>query len=281
MTLAISGALLPLVVWEAAAGRLPPLRWQGLAWFAAAGLCTGAVGPWHATQATRRIGASRTTGLRLLDPFFAYAIAVLFLGEHLRPLAALGVGLIALALWLLRLDGRPSPAAPARPAGTGVAPGPAGASVGSGGSAAPVSLAGLAFGVGASLFFTLGSVTRKLGLALVPSPIVASFMEGLTGLLVVAPTLLGAGGRQDAAAAFRRESRDLWLSGLAAAAGTLSLNTALWHVPVPVAVALRNTSPWFTLLLVPFVLGSDRRPGRWTWVGTALLTAGMLAILVA
>ena len=55
---------------------------------------------------------------------------------------------------------------------------------------------------------------------------------------------------------------------------------ALQRVAVPVGVALRNTSPWFVLLFVPLLFGKQQRPGRWVWVSTALLTVGVLLIVL-
>lgn len=258
LSLAISISFLPVVALAAGLGALPPLGLKGLAWFALAGLMTGAIGPFHATQATRRIGAARTTAIRLLDPFFAFLIALVFLGEGLRGSALMGITLIVAALGLLQLDARQHRAAEET----------AGHAAGTG------------FAVAASLSFTLGSVARKVGLAVVPSALVAGLMEGLAGLTVISLALGLRGRWPEAWSLFRRERLDIWWSGFAAAAGTLFLNPALQRVPVPVAVALRNASPWFALLLVPLIMGRQHRPGRWVWLSTALLTAGMLLIVL-
>lgn len=256
LTLAITGSFLPVVAVAGVQGALPPLDPRGLGWFALAGLMTGAVGPVLATHATRSIGAARTTAIRLLDPFFALCISVLFLGERLRTGDLAGIGLIALALGMLQRDGQEGGAPGQGTAGTGLA-------------------------VAASLAFTLGSVARKAGLSLLPSAWVAGALEGLTGLAAVLASLTAGRRWPEGRAAFSRAHLDLWWSGLAAAAGTLFLNLALQRVPVPVAVALRNTSPWFALVLLPRLLGGARRPGRWMWLSTRLLTAGMVLILVA
>lgn len=253
---AVAGSFLPVALALAGRRALPPLHPAGVGWFLGAGLLTAAVGPWFAAHATQRIGASRTTALRLLDPFFAYAIATLFLGERLSARATAGVALIGLALALLQLDRR------------------------EGTAAGPGHLAGTAFAALASLWFTIGSVARKLGLEQVPSPFVAGTLEGLAGLGVVVAWAATTGAWGELRQGFRRQHADLWWSGLAAAFGTLFLNLALQRVPVPVAVALRNTAPWFALLLVPLLLGRQHRPGRWVWASTALLTLGMLLILV-
>lgn len=259
LTLSVAAAFLPLTLWAGWLGALPPLRAAGLLWFLAAGLMTAALGPLFSAHATRRIGATGTSALRLLDPFFAFAIAALFLGERLTLGALAGIGLILVALALLQADRRESAA-------------------GSGGGSGRA--AGVAFAAAASLTFTLGSVTRKLGLNAVPSVLVAGTGEALGGLLVLLPALAARGARGELRQAFRRERLDLWYAGGAAAIGTLFLNLALQRLPVPIAVALRNTTPWFALLLVPALIGRHQRAGRWMWASTALLTVGMLLIVL-
>ncbi|MFZ5817208.1 MAG: EamA family transporter [Bacillota bacterium] len=258
--LALSGSVaaifLPVALWQYAQGSLPPLRQEGLLPFAVVGLVTGALGPFHSTQATRRIGAAQTTAIRLLDPLFAFLIGLLFLQERVGLAPLTGVLLIMAGLWLLQ--GRPQDGAPAAAGRT----------------------AGLLFALGASLLFTVGSAFRKVGMAAIPSPIVSVTAEGLTGVLVV--LLATAVGRRwaEARQLFTWQARDAWLSGLSATVATLCLNLALQQLTLPVAVALRNSSPWFALLLAPLLLGSGHRSGRRAWASTLLLTLGMLLILV-
>ncbi len=257
LTLSVSLVVtcLPLTLWLWWQGALPPLPLSGVGWMFVAGLLTAGVGPFHSTHATRRIGAVRTTSLRLLDPFFAFAIAYLFLHEGLTAGAIAGVVLIVAALALLQLDRKEAAARTASPRG-------------------------VAFAVAASLYFTVGSVLRKLGLTAIPSAIVASLIEGLSGLVVVLLTLAVSRDLSGLREALRPDRRDFWRSGLAAAAGSFLIALALQRIPVPIAVALRNTSPWFALVLVPVLIGAQHRPGRWVWMSTALLTVGMLLIVL-
>jgi len=248
---------LPVALILARRSALPPLAPRGVAWFFLAGVMTTVVGSYLATHATRLIGAAETTAIRLLDPFFAFAIAAIFLHESIAPRALVGIAVLAVALLLLRGNARHAPAA-------------------RGGRERPL---GLGLAVATSLAFTVGSVIRKAGLLLVPSAIVAAACEGIAGTLVIAPIVVATVRREGLADLTWARGRDLWLSGLAAAAGTFFLNIALQRVAVPVAVALRNLSPWFTLFLLPLLLGTQHRATRAIWWSTALLTAGMLLIL--
>lgn len=253
----VAGCFLPVVLLQSWTGQLPPLEPRPLAFFALSGLMTSLVAPFHAVHATSRIGAAQTTALRLLDPFFAFAIGLALLGERIGGRVTGGVVLIVVALGLLQRGRRNGPVV----------------ATGSHHST------GILFGLGASLFFTVGSVMRKAGLTLLPSALLSSAIEGVTGLIILVSVFLI--GRQGHVfrEAVRPQSRELWLSGLSGAAGTIFLNLALQRLAVPVAVAVRNTSPWFALVLVPMILGNQHRPGRLIWFSTLLLTGGMTLIL--
>lgn len=258
VNITVAGLFVPVVLTLAWRGALPPIDPRGMLFFTLAGMMTGAVGPFHSAHATRRIGVTYTTSLRLLDPFFAFVIAFIALGERVTGRVATGVALVVGALLLLQFDRRRKAAAADESAHT---------------------LQGVGFGIAASISFTIGSTARKAGLLLAPSAFLAAAMEGIVGLATVLPSLRTREDWRSLRAAFGPGTADMWLSGLTTAAGTLCLNLALQSLPVPVAVALRNTSPWFALLLVPLLLGGTLRPGRWIWASTALLTAGMLLIV--
>lgn len=244
----------PMVMILWLAGTLPAISLTGIAWYAGAGLMTSVIGPFLTAKATGRIGVSLTTALRLLDPLFAVVMAILLLGEQLSLQVGLGIGLIILSLIPLQL-GR------------------------SGHAEAKSNWAGIGLGILSSFSFSVGSVARKFGLLLLPSAFVAALVEGLVGL----PTALLMLNRRNWGELGRlltAGSRDMWLSGLCAAIGTLCLNLALQRLPVPVAVALRNTSPWFALFLVPIMIGQSARAGRKVVGSTIAMTAGMLLIVL-
>lgn len=255
---------LPIFLFQMGVGSHPPINSAGLIYFILAGVMVGALGPFHATQATVRIGSAQTTSIRLLDPFFAFVIGLLFLAETISGQVMAGVTLIVVALGLLqRSQQRPEPREAAGRPVRGL--------TGAG--------AGLLFAIGASVFFTVGSAFRKAGLNEVPSPILSVTMEGVMGLLIIGSGV--ALGRRwgEVRAAFSPGQSDIWLSSLSAALATLCLNLALQQLPLPIAVALRNTSPWFALLLGPVLLGNRHKTGWPVWLSTLLLTLGMLLIL--
>lgn len=258
LSLSIAGIFLPVALYQSWQSTLPALQPEGLLNFALAGVVTGALGPFHSTQATRRIGAAQTTAIRLLDPFFAFVVGLLFLGERIAGTAISGVLLIVTGLWLLqRSQVRADHSEGGKP-----------------------SIAGILFAIGASILFTIGSAFRKAGLSVIPSPVLSVTMEGLAGVCIVLLATVLTRRWAEVRQVFSRQHRDVWLSGLSAAAATLFLNLALQRLALPVAVALRNGSPWFALLLGPLLLGARHKAGWQVWVSTLLLTAGMILILI-
>lgn len=254
--------LLPLLAVAIVQGTAPPLRWQSILLAVVAGLLTGTLGQLFTAVATRLIGAATSLSLRLLDPVFALIIGFAMLGDTIGGWAVGGIGFVIAALAVLQQGGGRKHAA-------GQAPPPR----------------GIAAAVAASVSFTAGNAVRKAALALMPSPVVLSVVEGPVTLASAITGLLRERRAHAEPGALRRTlrsllgNRDLWISGLASTAGSLLMNIALQHIPLSIAMALRNLSPWFALVLVPLLVRDGRRPGGRLWVSTALLTAGMLMIL--
>lgn len=248
---------LPVVLGGMWLGKLRVLHPMGLAWFVGGGLMTASIAPTFTGMATQRVGAAQTTALRLLDPMFAFVIGLLLLGEQLVWSAVGGVLLIMAALGLLQLEkGQQSS------------------------EAAKKSMGGLLFAITASLLFTVGTSMRKVGLGTVPFAPLSALFEGIAGMAVILPHLALTRKFGELPTIFRRDYLDMWWSGLGGAFGAFFMNSALELLPFPIAVALRNTSPWWALLLLPVILGSRHKPGWLTWVSTLVLTCGMLLILL-
>jgi len=259
-SIAVAGVALPplgLSVWRYGP---PNLATDGLLFFAAAGLLTGGLGPLNSTLATGMIGATQTTALRLLDPFFALAAALFLMQERLSPPAVGGVMLIVIALFVLQQRPRSGDSV-LRPRGRPF-------------------LVGIGLAVVASVLFTAGSLLRKLGLAIVPMPLISMGFEALVGLLVTLPFLSLPKFRAQFAGVFRSGASNLWISGLAVACASFCLNVALQKLPLPMAVTLRNTAPWWAIGLAPIILGAGNQANRQLVLSTILLSVGVILIVL-
>jgi len=99
-TAAGSLMLLPLSFlgggWSAAA-RAPASAWGGVAYLSVAGTVLGFV---LFFEGVRLIGAARASAFALLVPIFGVVSSVLVLGEHLRPLLAVGGAIVVAGLWI-------------------------------------------------------------------------------------------------------------------------------------------------------------------------------------
>ena len=71
-----------------------------------------------------------------------------------------------------------------------------------------------------------------------------------------------------------------WRSGLAAGAMSMAAYwIAIWAftvAPIALVAALRETSVLFAMGIAVVLLGE--RPGRWRWIGTGLILAGVVLI---
>lgn len=253
-------SVITLVLWLT--DRLPPLNWHGVVLFAAAGVFTTGLGRLAEVWSISLVGANRTSSIRTLDPLFAYALAIAFLGDHLQLQPVLGI--LAIVTGLHVLSGDRKPATEAR-----TAPKPD-----------RTYLIGLAMAVICSILFAIGNIFRKAGIIVVPSAAVGSLIAASVGL---AMNLVAVLRRQE----LRRnlmglQRRTLISFGIAAAGGSggqYLMFSALSTTTVAVATTLRNVSPWATMLIGAVYLGSrDRITVRLTF-STVLMMVGVGLII--
>jgi len=252
--------LAPIALFQWLRAELPPLTGSGMALFLTGGTLAGWLGSLISTVAIRAIGGPRTAMVRLMDPLFAFAFGYLFLQESLSLQTLGGMAAILVSLGLLTAEARRGDLQPETGAGW-IHP-------------------GVAWAVLASLFFSLASICRKEGLAQVPSALISALTEAAAVVVIVSVGALLRGRWRETWSVLRATHWELWVAGLGAAAGTLFVNLALARIPVPVAVALRNTTPWFTFLLAPLLLERQFRASHMVWASSALLFGGMLMIVL-
>lgn len=93
-------ALLPLFLWEMSSGQTIDFNQKSLAGLAYIGIFPSVIAYLLYAFAVEKVGAVRA-GLSIhLMPVFGVALSVAFLGEYFLTYHAIGIGLIALGLWL-------------------------------------------------------------------------------------------------------------------------------------------------------------------------------------
>jgi drug/metabolite transporter (DMT)-like permease len=98
VTNVIGLALLALVAFGFGAyGEFDAMSTEAMAWFATVGVSHFIVGRYATYRSARALGAAQSGPIQQLSLLLALALALIFLGESLTPLSALGIALILLA----------------------------------------------------------------------------------------------------------------------------------------------------------------------------------------
>lgn len=248
-----------LVAWRA--DTLPPMSWAAMGWFALGALGVMAAGRWLEMVAIRLLGPSRTASARLVDPMAAIGWSLLVLREGVGLTALVGIALVLIALHFLFKDMRGAP----QQAGAGQVP-----------------WLGLAAALGATLSITGGHTARKLGLRLLPSPLLGTAVAFLlTNVFYVVTAFFSRAMRERVLQLRWSHMGPLLVNGACSAAANYLTFVAVLHAPLPVALTLRHTAPWWTMALSLFLLRGERVQSRWVAVSAAVGLAGVWLIVSA
>lgn len=228
------------------------ILWSAVPIFAAVGLIFPAVLTLLTFEGNRRLGPVITAALGNLSPLFAVALAVLLLGEPLRPLQTIGLCVIVAGVVIITVT-RPQDVRDWRHWA-------------------------LLLPIGAAALRGFIQPTIKLGLEIWPSPIAA----GLTGYLVSAlVVLIFARIKTGHFIADASLVGRLWFVsvGLSNGIGVLLMYAALGSGPVALVAPLVATYPLITVGLSALLLGRIENATR-LGGGTALTVAGVVMLLV-
>lgn len=239
-----------LLAWlERAGSGGAPLSPRSLAYFVLGGLCGTLAGRNLSYQSVLRIGAARSTAVRLSNTLFAALIGMVLLRELPRPGQLLGAGLITGGLWLV-----------VRERGDGGRPDPA----------------GVLLAVGGAVGFALGDSFRRAGLQITPSPFLGAWIGACTALVAHSIWLKMRRGRASSCSPWRA---DVLASALANTAAILLLFLGLQRSPVANVAVLYNLQVLLVIVLSRWMLRGDEGIGPGLVVGGVLCVAGTAGVL--
>lgn len=219
--------------------------------FAAVGLMFPAIGQRLQVASVRRVGPALTAAFGSFTPFFAVALAILFLGERLSLLGGLGIALLSSGLVLAALG--PSTFRGGWPA------------------------AALLLPLGASLIRGIQQPATKGGLETLPSAYFATLVMCTVSTLVLGA--LWAWGRRRSAKNSLRGGAIFALSGITNGIGIQALNGAIGLGAVTLVAPLASTAPLWTLALGALIFRNEALGRRHlavallVFLGTALVVA--------
>jgi drug/metabolite transporter (DMT)-like permease len=226
--------------------------WRAVPIFFAVGLVFPAVLTLLTFEGNRLLGPVITGALGNLSPLFAVAIAVIALGEPLRPLQAVGLVVIVAGVVVISVT-RPQEMRDWRHWT-------------------------LLLPIGAAALRGLMQPTIKLGLAIWPNPLAAGLTGYIASALVVLVFAKVRTGRFVAAAPARGR---LWFVtvGLCNGIGVLAMYAALANGPVSLVAPLVATYPLMTVALGALMLAKIDGAMRLA-VGTGITVVGVVLLLV-
>lgn len=245
----------PALLVLAFTGNVPSVAAAGVAWFVVAGLSSSFLGRSFLFAAIRHTGASRAGSIAQLQPVFAIAVSIAFLGEGLSPREIIGtiVALGGLALFsvpaLRARRHEPFPAADlnappsrSRPLTDGQYDG----------ALAGRSLFGIVLAVLAAAAFGVGYVLANKGLDVVPNALVGATVGSWSAL--VAHTIAARLRAASSASSKPNFRRAFLLGGVAVTVGQLSVFLALSRTTVSTVAVTLSLQGVLTVLLGAWLL---------------------------
>ena len=227
------------------------------AWFALMGAIAYPVARVLNNTAITMVGASRAAPMSSLQPLFALALAISFLGERPNLMVSLGTPMIVCGLILVVLTG------------------------GTNGSSGPVLNArrlGYVLAIGAALSFaTRDVISRHVLVSVAPPMVTAAFALTIGGIFLFALTY------RDVIKSLRtvpgRYLLVCGLSGICQGVAIAALFQALSRAPVTVVSPINASTPLITLLLVHLFLQRLETISPLLVAGTLLSVTGVAVVV--
>lgn len=257
VTVAISGGLWALL--EGAQTTIPRTGgdWLAWLWFAIAGVLAMVFGRSLVFESIRRLGVTRSSAVKRLNPFFSVMFAFLLLGEAITRLDILGMGAIALAFGLLIRES-------IRKRGAAIA--------------APSPQAYL-FGIFGALAYALSYIGRKAGLEILPAPAFGTFLSAASGFAAFAGlALVSPRYAANFKGIFRYLDRWIVAASVLVSFGQILLFAALAYESVSTVVMIASLEVFISIFLAVVVFRSEAVPGPAILFAALLATIGVILV---
>jgi drug/metabolite transporter (DMT)-like permease len=235
--------------------------WTGIGWFVLAGILAMVFGRTLLFASIRKLGVTRASAVKRLNPFFSVLLALVLLGEPVTGMDGIGIVAIALAFGLLIRRSFQSSAAKVEA------------------QTAPLSLASYGWGVGSALSYALAYITRKYGLLLVAAPAFGTMVSAVSGFtFFVIASIFVAQYRANFRNMFRNLNVWLVMAAITVSLGQILLFAALFYEKVSTVVMIASLEIFISSFLSVVVFRTEARPDLETYIAAAIATAGVIAI---
>lgn len=231
---------------------------EALLWFALAGLFVMALGRALVFASLQKLGVTRASAVKRVNPFFSVLLAALVLGEAVTWIDAAGMVLIGagfgLLVWLSfrAAAARPETEPPTRD---------------------------YLWGLGAGFAYAASYVARKLGLAALALPAFGTMVSALAGLLAFAVLALFLPRfRRNLAGIFRDATPATVAAGVAISFGQICTFSALAHADVMTVVMIGSLEVFISSFLAVVVFRTERRASAATLFAAGLAIGGAVTV---
>lgn len=230
---------------------------HAIAAFAFAGVSAMAFGRSLVFSSVRRLGPTRASAVKRLNPFFSVILAAIILSEPVTFFDLAGLMVIALAFALLVRDSMKQ----ANPATDTATP--------------------LAYGIGAAaaLAYSVSYIGRKIGLDLMDAPAFGTFLSAVAGFMAFALlALFSPTYRTMFRGVFANIDRPIILCAFFVSVGQILMFAALAHASVSTVVIIASMEIFITIFLSWLVLGTEKAPGGVVLSSAALAVLGVVFV---
>jgi len=263
--------------------RDDPLRWDGFGFgmFLAAGAFSTYLGRWFFFESVARLGPAKASIFQVSSPFFAAAIAWVFLDERLSPMALLAMAMTLLGLLLVTSGtfGSRSAAASSRPSSGAERLPSRSRSVG---VLATLLRSTLLLGLGSSAAYATSNVMRGVAIRHWNEAILGALLGAMAGAgLHLAFNRNAAGVYASLHRADRRGVVLFAVSGSLTILAQLCVIAAMSRSPVAVVTLITLCTPLLVFPLSYFFLRNEERISARTVLGGAITLGGVALLVLA
>ena len=263
VTVLVSGALWLVLGADIPGGSSGAGLLSALAWFAMAGLLATVFGRIFLWKSIQRLGVTRASAIKRLNPFFSVVLAALVLGEVITPLMGAGMALIAVSFGtLVRGTVRSLWSRAAAPA-----------------AGEEVRAADYLYGPTSALCYATSYIGRRFGLERIPDAIFGTLVAAVAalGYYVVASWFV-----RDYRRAFREAltGANRWqlAAAVAVSFGQISNFGAIQFTAVSKVVMITSMEIFISMFLAVIVFRTEKRPEPTTLLAALLAMAGVTLV---
>jgi len=255
-------AVMAAAIWIVAEGAtLPaagdPRLMEALFYFALAGVLVMAIGRSLVFQSIRRLGATRASAVKRVNPFFSVLLAAVLLGETVNGIDAVGMAMIGAAfLLMIRQSFRKVDI-----------------------HNASVPAIDYIWGVGAAACYATSYIARKFGLTALSLPAFGTMVSAIVGLVAVAVVgIFIRRYRDNVRNMFRYATPWTVAAGVAISFGQIFTFAALAHAQVMTVVMMSSLEIFISNVFAVVIFHTEKR-AHWTTLLAGLLAAsGAIAV---